>query len=175
MSAKLKHQAKLFVSRDLLLPRLILFVIGLTIIAVGEAKMLKCERVESPKVTCEFIYSGFLRKHITPISSEELQNADIEFELFSPQQGDSEQNYYRIFVLSQNNKVPITHWEIDEQGVQSKLVTIKAFLNDPKQKTFSSGSDSRYINYPIGGIIFLIGVFLRTGLTQLSHVIAKRD
>jgi hypothetical protein len=162
ISTRLKHRAKLFVSSDLLVLRLVFFIIGLAIIAMGEAEILKCERVESPEVTCEFIYSVFFGKHITPISSEELQGADIESKFFS-REGNSEQNHYRIFVLSQNNKVPITDWEIDEQELQSKLVAIKAFLNDPKQKTFGWWADSRYINYPIGGIIFLIGVFIRKG------------
>ena len=51
ISTRLKRQAKLFVScfgsRDLVVARLVIFVISLAIMNTGKAEILDCNRVES--------------------------------------------------------------------------------------------------------------------------------
>lgn len=162
-STILKLQGKEY-DRQLIIPGLILLLTGLVIMNTGEARILKCHRLESTEVACEFTYSRLLRKDVTPLTSEELQGAETEVSK------NDEDTYYRLIVSTRNKKVPITDW--NSGRVPSTVVDFKAFLNDPERKSLNWWYDSRYFSYFFGGIFALFGgCFLRTAIKPQSEIL----
>jgi|GEM_PF-2115764 hypothetical protein len=164
-STILKLKAKEY-NRSSLAPGIMSFLIGLVIMNVGEAKTLRCHRVESTEVTCKLTNSRLIGEHIIPILSKDIQGTDVQV------LQDDGSTKYRLIILTRNSKIPVTKWNTYEKEVYSDLATFRAFLKNPEQKSLNWKTGSRYSSYFWGGIVVLFGsLLIRSALKPTLKII----
>jgi|GEM_PF-2401673 len=145
---------------------------GIWGIFAGQQKTLKCVRLASAQVECEFISSGFISSQTTKLSN--LKRAEI-ITRRSTARDRRERNVYSVVLIADDRRIPVSG--VSSSNSASKkadVARLNSFINNPQQFFFKMHEDGRWLGLILGSILTSVGVGVIYALWQIK-VVSKAD
>ena len=145
---------------------------GIWGIFAGQQKTLKCVRLASAQIECEFISSGFINSQTTKLSS--LKRAEI-ITRRSTTRDRRKRNVYSVVLIADDRRIPVSG--VSSSNSTSKkadVARLNSFINNPQQFFFKMHEDGRWLGLILGSILASVGVGVIYALWQIK-VVSKAD